>query len=825
MNGIRVPVLVCVLAVTALTVVAIRFLALRSPSAPPTTQPSDPFDELRNRLGHNKPAPTAVGPVAAEAPDVPAPGKEPPAKALVSPRPDSTPPKEAAGPVRLQPALETAILDRVRNAAVFLQVKHVSYLNEKTEQESSGSGFFISNDGRIATCWHVVHAQREAPELVIPLKIQKLEAVVGSGTRHQLLFPARLLAADPASDLAILKVEYRPEAWLEFGDSNRLVPTTPVWVLGYPLGKVFSVLQRGPEYSINRGHVSSLRHDDLDRLDRIQFDAAVTPGNSGGPVFGNDGNVVGVTNIAVGTSRVNFAVPASKILKLLADCPLARGAGDACAVTIDSTPAGAQVYLNGHAKGITPLQLKEPAGWNLLQLSLPGRRNRVQWTSLYDGLKINAELEPLECKTLKSARNPGAPAPDAQPLPHGAPLLTQDFTDSRATDAWRQETGGGGTRSWYVEGGGLHQWSGDALLHAIFTGDERWTDYAFSARVRIAMNERDGRAGLIFRSTANGFALFRLHREKRVVQLAHHCNDPFGWQVLAERKLPFAVEGGRWYQLEVQTMGNRVRCFIDGQPVLEAVLDLASEGGVGFYSVDAQASFDDLHVLKLDSGKDVQAPEATVNSYWFNESFQSESAYWNAFQEETPAPPWPVTPGACLQLDKTLRHARNRLERYDLYDSHVAAKASCAEGVLGVVLRDDGKRRYVCGVDCETGRVFIQLVDGSTQKVLVEKSDSRIRDAIRGGETDFGPLIYLVTQQTGAELRFRVVLIGAPDLRTLLGEGDQEPDSKAQVRMGVLAQVEVQATDATLPHGRLGLYADRARVMFHSVQVSDDGEE
>ncbi len=803
MSGNRVSMLACVLFSAAVLAVAIRFYATR-PEARSSGNHQDVIRQLVEKRLREREKPAEAAPTNAE--------KRPPGHA-------------PAGPALLQPALETTVLDRVRNAAVFLQVKHVSYLNEKNEQESSGSGFFISNDGRILTCWHVVSAQREAPELIIPLKLHKLEAVIGSGTRRQMLFPARILAADPESDLAMLKVDYRPEAWLELGDSERLVPTTPVWVLGYPLGKVFSVLQRGPAFSINRGHVSSLRHDDLDRLDRIQFDAAVTPGNSGGPVFGEDARVIGVANIAVGTSRVNFAVPTSKVRPLLDACPLERGVGDACVVTLDTTPPGARVFLGGQDQGVTPLELKAPAARVLVRLTLPGRRSWAQWTSLYEGLKIRRELKTLECKVLKRARNVEGPAPGTKPLPHGAPMLAQDFTDTHAADAWRQNTGGGGMRSWYVEGGALHQWSGDGLLHAIFTGDERWKDYALTARVKIATNDRDGRAGLIFRATDAGFALFRLHREKRMVQLAFHSSEPFGWQVLAERKLPMEVEGGRWYGLEVQTAGKRVRCFIDGQPVMEAMLDLVDEGGVGFYSVDAQASFDDLRVLKLEPSNDVQVPEATVNSYWFNESFQREPSYWRAFQDEKDAAPWPVVPGACMQLDQTVRHARNVLERYDIYDSHVAVKATCTEGVIGVVLRDDLERRYVCGVDCDTGRVFIRLDDGETQKVLVEKSDSRILDAVHGSGAAGGPLLYVVTQHTGSDLRCRVVVIGTPDLRTLLGEGDQEPEAKAQVRMGVLAQVDVQITDTTLAHGRLGLYADRARVMFHSVQVSDGGEE
>jgi S1-C subfamily serine protease len=754
-------------------------------------------------------------------PPVRAPASAPVAVKAVAP---VTVPAQAPRPPR-DSALEAPILESVRAAAVFLQVKHVSYLDGKIEKESSGSGFFISNDGRIATCWHVVSAKQEAPELIIPLKLHKLEAVIGSGTRRQSLFPARILAADPKNDLAILKVDYQPKAWLELGDSDRLVRTTPVWVLGYPLGKVFSVLQRGPEYSINRGHVSSLRHDDLERLDRIQFDAAVTPGNSGGPVFGNDGKVLGVANIAFGTSRVNFAIPAAKVARMLEDCPLERGVGETCAVSITSVPAGARVFLDGQARGVTPLTLKLPASYGFLQLAAAKRRSWGKWVTLYDGLKVHAELKPLDRKTLKTSPNAGAPAGGVKPLPHGDVLLAQDFADLHAADDWRQDTGGSGSRTWYVDGGTLHQWSGDALLHAIFTGDETWTDYALTARVRIAQNKKDGRAGLIFRANSDGFALFRLHRGRGVVQLAYHASDPFGWQVLAERRLPLRVQGGRWYRMEVQAVGKRVRCFIDGRPVLEAVLDLARQGGIGFYSVDSQASFDDLRVLKLQADAKEQPAEATMNSYWFNESFERASSHWGAFLGQAPAPPWPTVTGACMQLDRDKRHARNMLRRYNVCDSQVAVKASCAEGTLGMVLRDDGRRRYVCGVDCNSGRVFVRLDDGEQRKILAEKTELRIRDAVHITPGTPIPLIYLVTQQQGSEVRFRVVLIGTPDLRTLLAEDDQKPDPKAQLRFGVLAQVEVLADDATLKSGRLGFYADRARVLFHSLQVSDGGRE
>ena len=739
--------------------------------------------------------------------------------------PEEPLPPEPEPPAPFNTALSADLLERVRAAAVFLQVKHVSYLDEKLEQEASGSGFFISEDGRIVTCWHVVSAHQKAPELIIPLKLHKLEAVVGSGTRSQVLLPARVIAADPENDLAILKVDYRPKAWLPLGDSGSLLRTTPVWVLGYPLGKVFSVLQRGPEYSINRGHISSLRHDDLERLDRIQFDAAVTPGNSGGPVFSTDGQVIGVANIAIGTSRVNFAIPAAKLLTLLDSCPLDRDVHDTCAVRITSAPAGAEVFFEGQACGVTPLEMKVPAAYGFMQVTADKQRNWGKWLSLYDGLQVHAKLKPIEPKVLKTARMTGAPAAYAKPLPHGKALLAQDFADAHSADDWRQDTGGTLSRTWYVDQGRLNQWSPDGLLHAIFTGDESWTDYALTARVRIARNEKDGRAGLIFRASSDGFALFRLHRDRGVVQLAYHASDPFGWQVLAERRLPIQVEGDRWYQMEVQAVGRRVRCFIDGQPVLEAVLDLAPEGGVGFYSVDSQAAFDDLRVLKLESDNEKQTPDVSVNSYWFNADFQRASDYWAAFKGALPAPPWKTVRGACMQLDAQVRDARYLMRRYDVCDSQVAVKATCAQGTIGLVLRDDGQRRYVCGVNCDSGRLFIRLDDGAKQKILAEKTELRIRDSVHIMPGTRAPLIYLVTQHQETALRLRVVLVGTPDLHTLLGEDDQQPDAKAQLRFGVLTQADIQMDDATLKAGRLGFYADGARVLFHSIHVSDDGEE
>jgi S1-C subfamily serine protease len=719
-------------------------------------------------------------------------------------------PVPAGEPART--GLAPEVLERARQAAVFLQVRSVSYLDEKASQESSGSGFFVSSDGRIATSWHVISHQDTLGEVVVPFRLDKVEAVSGSGTPAQKLWPARVLAVDAPNDLALLKVEAQAPAWLPLGNAGDLLQTMPLWVVGFPLGKVFSVLQRGPEFSINLGYVSSLRHDDRGRLERIQFDAAVTPGNSGGPVIRPDAQVVGVANIAIGTSRVNFAVPVTALKELLADCPNDRNVGENCQVEVSSEPAGAEACLDGKAVGKTPLKLTVRGGYRRLQLTAPGRRTWARNLSLYDGRKVQAELKPLEPKALKvAARAEAVPAGVTPRTARGKVLLSEKFSEPKAAEGWRQDTGGGETRTWYVEDGALHQFSEDGLLHAVFAGEQRWTDYAFGARVKMHTNEKDGRAGLIFRATGDGFALFRLHRARSLVQLAYHSNDPFGWQVLAERKLPFEVQGDHGYALEVQAVGDRVLCVLDGQVVLEAALELAREGGVGFYSVDSSATFDDAEVAELKPEAGARTPEATLRSFWFSDSFAKESEFWQV-AGETEAEPWPLVPGARLQLQAGPAKRRNVLSRYIFADGQVLCWVSCRQGSVGLVLRDDGKRRYLFAVDPQEGRAQLLLEDGDRRKVLQEKKEARLKEALNAPLLELDPEAPRLPGKSAPSSGQRPFLL----IVNLRG-----PRIVAAVNGIPLLDV----TDPTLREGRIGLYTDGARALFHSLNVACQPEE
>lgn len=729
------------------------------------------------------------------------------------------PPEDEA----VRPGLKPEVLARVKEAVVFVQVNAAPAAGREDAEdpEGSGSGFFIAPDGRVATSWHVV-ASRGRPGApgggAGPLQV-----IMRSGARDQQTLPARLLAVDVENDLAVLKVEAEGCATLPLGEAGRLVETAPLWVAGFPLGRVFSVLQRGPEMSINSGRVSSLRHNDLGRLEQVQFDAAVVPGNSGGPVFTPDGRAVGVARAALGVSRVNFAVPAERLKKLLEECPPDRKVGKGCALEVASEPAGAEVYLDSALVGKTPLKAAAEGGWRRLVVSAPQRRSWARSLCVYDGRRVEARLEPLAVTALKVAPRGAAPAAGGAALKRGAELFRQDFAEARAADAWDQDIGGGGKeRSWYVQDGELRQFSDDGVLHAVFAGDPAWTDYSFAAKVRIRANARDGRAGLIFRSGDDGFALFRLHRETSKVQLAWHGTRPFGWQVFEERTLPFKVKADAWYRLEVQALGKEVVCLVDDKVVLEAAMEQPLGGRVGFYSVDAQAAFDDAAVCKVEAGErpagPAGGPPAALRSFWFTEPFEGDHGFWQPLSKGAAAPPWNFVPGECLPPEPPAERAANLLARYDIHDFAASSTVTWRSGVVGLVFRREGDRHYLFTIDPAGDKCRLLLVEKDQEKELGASSrPAAVRRALapgrRGGaggeEAEGGePAPGAEAEAASAGTETFALFVSAQG---------------GKLRAGVNGTVLVEADDASLTHGQLGFWADKARAVFHRLDVNSGG--
>ena len=152
-----------------------------------------------------------------------------------------------------------------------------------------GSGFIVSSDGYILTNAHVV---ADASELTVKLTDRRE-------------FVAKVIGVDKRSDVALIKIEATGLPTVRFGDSSRLRPGQWVVAIGSPFGF---------ENSVTAGVVSATaRPLDENYVPFIQTDAAVNPGNSGGPLFNVDGEVVGINaqiySRTGGYMGMSFAIP------------------------------------------------------------------------------------------------------------------------------------------------------------------------------------------------------------------------------------------------------------------------------------------------------------------------------------------------------------------------------------------------------------------------------------------------------------------------------------------------------------------------------------
>lgn len=174
-------------------------------------------------------------------------------------------------------------------------------------RQSLGSGFLIESDGYILTNSHVV---AQADEIIVTFGD-------GHDTRVK-EFPAKLIAADPKTDIALIKINTSQKLpTLSFGDSSKLQVGEWVIAIGNPFG--FSQSVTVGVVSAKGRVIGAGPYDDF-----IQSDASINPGNSGGPLLNTKGEVIGInTAIYTGGARGNigigFAIPIDSVKAIYDD--------------------------------------------------------------------------------------------------------------------------------------------------------------------------------------------------------------------------------------------------------------------------------------------------------------------------------------------------------------------------------------------------------------------------------------------------------------------------------------------------------------------------
>jgi len=168
----------------------------------------------------------------------------------------------------------------------------------------SGSGFYINNEGYALTNNHVIDICK-----------QSVAVIDGEET----LF--RVIAADKTNDVAVLKTDYKSKNYIKINEDGAKLGENVIAV-GYPLAGRLS-----DSVKITRGIVSSLSGLD-NNSSQIQIDAALQPGNSGGPVLNEDGELVGIASAGLNKllmakeakyipENVNFAVASQIVVNIL----------------------------------------------------------------------------------------------------------------------------------------------------------------------------------------------------------------------------------------------------------------------------------------------------------------------------------------------------------------------------------------------------------------------------------------------------------------------------------------------------------------------------
>jgi S1-C subfamily serine protease len=286
------------------------------------------------------------------------------------------------------PALDREELERATQATAYLRVARVFH---GIYFPTTGTGFFIHPDGYLLTNWHVIADQIEmyvdGERREIPTNVLSLEVVIASGTPQERVIPGEIIARDRETDLALIRVPLAAPSWIDPADIRPVRVTDRVWVIGYPFGGLLALEDAGldaadkpnPEVTVTSGMVTSLRHNRTGVVEAVQVDAAVNPGNSGGPLLDDAGRLTGVVRSMIfGGQGLGFAISSGLVnrfidrraIRAAFQPPVIASASRPLQVIVhpllkpvDASSAEVQLQAKGLETVVAPLNRAEDGSW------------------------------------------------------------------------------------------------------------------------------------------------------------------------------------------------------------------------------------------------------------------------------------------------------------------------------------------------------------------------------------------------------------------------------------------------------------------------------
>ena len=232
-----------------------------------------------------------------------------------------------------------------QTVGITTEVTYTNFFGMTTSSAVSGTGFVVTKDGYIMTNYHVVENAY--------LSNLAVKVMFKDGSSYD----ATIVGVEKENDIAVLKIDATGLTPVNVGNSDDILVGDEVYTIGNPLGELDFTMTSGRISALDRSITTSAN---VPAINMFQFDAAVNSGNSGGPVFNTDGEVIGVATAKAGETGVegiSFAIPINDAVDIANDL-ITKGyvSGKAyMGVNIDTrynsayaeyynTPEGAYVY-------------------------------------------------------------------------------------------------------------------------------------------------------------------------------------------------------------------------------------------------------------------------------------------------------------------------------------------------------------------------------------------------------------------------------------------------------------------------------------------------